>query len=166
MRPGELATIYIMMIVACAIPSWGFAMNLIPLMAGFFYYATPENSWSELIHPHLREWMVVKDPNAVWNLFEGAGREESVAWAIWSPPLLSWCLLAVTIYFVTLCILVVLRRQWLERERLLFPLATLPLELCQQDGKSFSPHLAQPGHLDRLCNPLWHQYHQRTQRLL
>ena len=52
---------------------------------------------------------------------------------------MSWCLLAVTIYFVTLCILVVLRRQWLERERLLFPLATLPLELCQQDGKSFWP---------------------------
>jgi len=141
LRPGELATIYIMMIVACAIPSWGFATNLIPLMAGLFYYATPENNWAELIHPHLREWMVVKDPKAVWDLFEGAGREEGVAWAIWTPPRLSWCFLAVTIYFVTLCILVVLRRQWVERERLLFPLATLPLELCQQDGKRLLPPL-------------------------
>jgi hypothetical protein len=145
LRPGELATIYIMMIVACAIPSWGFAMNLIPLMAGFFYYATPENHWAELIHPHLREWMVVKDPTAVWSLFEGAGREESVAWGTWSPALFNWSLLALTIYLVTLCILVVLRRQWMERERLLFPLATLPLELCQQDDKSpFPPLLRNP----------------------
>ena len=43
LRRGELVTIYIMMIVAAAIPSWGFTLNLIPLISGFFYYATPEN---------------------------------------------------------------------------------------------------------------------------
>ena len=32
-----------MMIVACAIPSWGFTMNLIGLLGGIFYYATPVN---------------------------------------------------------------------------------------------------------------------------
>ena len=52
-------------------------VNLIPLMAGLFYYATPENNWAELIHPHLREWMVVKDPKAVWDLFEGAGARKA-----------------------------------------------------------------------------------------
>ena len=30
----ELATVYIMMIVAAAIPSWGFVMNLIPFLGG------------------------------------------------------------------------------------------------------------------------------------
>ena len=35
----ELATVYIMLIVASAIPSWGFTMNLIPLlrMKNFFF---------------------------------------------------------------------------------------------------------------------------------
>ena len=37
----ELATFYIMMIVASAIPPWGFVMNLIPFLGGLFYYATP-----------------------------------------------------------------------------------------------------------------------------
>jgi len=37
----ELATVYITMIVAAAIPSWGFVMNIISFLGGLFYYATP-----------------------------------------------------------------------------------------------------------------------------
>jgi len=33
LRRGELVTVHIMMIVAAAIPSWGFTLNLIPLLA-------------------------------------------------------------------------------------------------------------------------------------
>ena len=32
LSPAELITIYIMMIIACTIPSWGFVMNLMPLL--------------------------------------------------------------------------------------------------------------------------------------
>ena len=48
----ELATFYIMMIVASAIPLWGFVMNLIPFLGGLFYYAKPENDWAHSIHLH------------------------------------------------------------------------------------------------------------------
>ena len=48
----ELATFYIMMIVASAIPPWGFVMNLIPFLGGLFYYATLENDWAHSIHLH------------------------------------------------------------------------------------------------------------------
>ncbi len=139
---GELATIYIMMIVAAAIPSWGFTMNLIPLMGGFFYFATPENNWANLIRPHVPEWLVPDDPDVLWKLFEGAPRGEALPWAQWLQPLLAWSLFVVTIYFVTLCLLVVLRRQWVERERLIFPLAILPLELSEQEeGRLLPPIL-------------------------
>ena len=141
LRRGELATIYIMMIVASAIPSWGFAMNLIPLLGGLFYYATPENNWSELIHPHLPEWLVIRDQSATWNLFEGASRGEAVVWDTWLRPLLVWSALIVAIYFTTLCLLVILRKQWVERERLLFPLATLPLEMSVQEEDRLLPPL-------------------------
>ena len=53
LRRGELATVHIMMIVAAAIPSWGFTLNLIPLLGGFFYYATPENGWALTIQENL-----------------------------------------------------------------------------------------------------------------
>ncbi len=136
LAPGELATVYAMMIVAAAIPSWGFTLNLIPLLGGFFYYATPENEWGELIQPHLPSSLVPDSPAAVWQLFEGANSGEAVPWGAWAVPLAAWSLFIVTLYFVTLCVLVVVRRQWVERERLLFPLATLPLEMT----------LPSPGH--------------------
>lgn len=136
LHSGELATILIMMIVACAIPSWGFAMNLIPLMGGFFYYATPENEWDQLIHPQLPEWLTPGDPDVVRGLFEGGARGTGIPWGAWSNPLLAWSLFIVTLYFVTLCLLVILRKQWFEREKLLFPLATLPLEMSRlEDGR-------------------------------
>jgi len=145
LRPGELATIYIMMIVAAAIPSWGFTMNLIPLMGGFFYYATPENNWASQILPHLPSWLVPADHASVWKLFEGRARGEGVPWGFWLSPLLAWSLFITTLYFVTLCLLVVLRKQWMEREKLLFPLAILPLELSLcQEGRLLPPLLRNP----------------------
>jgi hypothetical protein len=140
LRSGELATVYIMVVVAAAIPSWGFTMNLIPLLGGFFYYATPENEWADLIQPHLPGWLVPDSQRAIWQLFEGTARHEAMSWAPWGRPLLAWSLFVVSLYLVTLCLLVVLRRQWMERERLLFPLAILPQEMCvQRPGESLPP---------------------------
>lgn len=139
LRSGELATVYIMMIVASAIPSWGLTMNLIPLLGGFFYYATPENDWVSSIVPHLPEWLVPTDREALWKLFEGSASGEGVPWEAWSTPLLAWSLFITTIYFVTLCLLVILRKQWVEHERLLFPLAILPLEMSTQQEDRWLP---------------------------
>ncbi|MBI2506458.1 MAG: hypothetical protein HYW07_24850 [Candidatus Latescibacteria bacterium] len=141
LHPGELATVYIMMIVAAAIPSWGFTMNLIPLMGGFFYYATPENGWAAQILPHLPSWLVPTDQASTWKLFEGGARGEGLPWDSWLNPLLAWSLFIVTLYFVTLCLLVILRKQWMEREKLLYPLAILPLELSAPPGGSLLPPL-------------------------
>ncbi len=141
LQTGELATVYIMMLVAAAIPSWGFSMNLIPLMGGLFYYATPENGWRSQILPQLPPWLVPTDLESTWKLFEGGARQEGLPWAVWLNPLLAWSFFIVCLYFVTLCILVILRSQWMEREKLLYPLAILPLELSAQDGQGLFPPL-------------------------
>ena len=120
LHSGELATIYIMMIVASAIPSWGFVMNLIPFLGGLFYFATPENDWANIIHPHIKPWLVSQDRAAIWKLFEGAARGEPVPWGLWHKPMLAWGFFILSVYFVTLCMLVILRKQWMEHERLLF----------------------------------------------
>ena len=67
----ELVLVYTMMIVATAIPTVGLTAQLIPFLAEVFYYATPENAWSELIHPHLKSWLVPQDDLAVFYFFEG-----------------------------------------------------------------------------------------------
>ena len=142
LRPGELATVYIMMIIGAAIPSWGLSMNLIPLLAGFLYYATPENDWAALILPYLEPALVLSDWDAVQKLFEGRAKGEPIPWGEWIGPLFYWSLFILTTYFVTLCLLVVLRRQWVDRERLTFPLATLPLQMgAETEGRLLPPFL-------------------------
>ena len=136
LRRGELVTVHIMMVVAAAIPSWGFVLNLIPLLGGFFYYATPENGWAITIQENLPAWLIPDDPGRFRTLFEGVGRDQAVPWEPWLQPLLVWGMFITSVYFVTLCLLVILRRQWVERERLLFPLAVLPLEMSGDgDGR-------------------------------
>ena len=129
LHTGELATVYIMMIVGAAIPSWGLTMNLIPLLGGFFYYATPENDWANIIQPYIARFFVPEDSAAIQKLFEGNAQGERIPWGAWATPLIAWGLFVVNMYFTTLCVLVVLRKQWVERERLNFPLATLPIEM-------------------------------------
>ncbi|MBT6146179.1 MAG: hypothetical protein HOH74_12155, partial [Gemmatimonadetes bacterium] len=56
LRPGELILVYTMMIVASAIPTWGLVANLLPILSGVYYYATPENNWAGIIHPFIPQW--------------------------------------------------------------------------------------------------------------
>ena len=42
--------------VATVLPTMGFGGYFIPLLAGVFYYATPENNWRELLWDHIPDW--------------------------------------------------------------------------------------------------------------
>ena len=55
LRPAELVLIYIMMIIAATVPTKGFTEAWLPKITGPYYYATPENDWATLAHPHIRD---------------------------------------------------------------------------------------------------------------
>ena len=61
LRRGELIVVFFMMMIASAIPTRGVMGMLLPMISGHDYYATPQNRWEELVHPHLPEWLVVTD---------------------------------------------------------------------------------------------------------
>ncbi len=130
----ELAVIYIMMIIACAIPSWGFTMNLIFLIAGVKYFATSMNGWAEIIHPHIPSWVLPQGEDAIRTLFEGLPSNSSIPWLVWLKPLSFWFGFILVVYLTMVCIAVIFRKQWIQNERLLFPLMKLPEEMCR-DGK-------------------------------
>ncbi|HIE09261.1 MAG TPA: hypothetical protein EYP65_05375 [Armatimonadetes bacterium] len=56
----------------------------------------------------------------------------ALPWAPWLLTLLTWGPFIFAFYFAGLCLTVILRRQWVEYERLFFPLARLPLELAER----------------------------------
>ena len=132
---AELAVVYIMAMLATAIPTVGFTENLLPIIAGLYYYATPENKWEELIHPHVPEWLAPQDLRAVRHFYEGLPEGMSVPWDAWVEPLFYWCLFMGSLYWVSICAMVILRRQWVANEKLIYPLVQVPLEMIQDDEK-------------------------------
>ena len=142
----ELLVVYVMMIVASAIPEMGLAEELLPIIAGALYYATPENEWAELFHPYIKDWLVVREPEVIQQFFEGAPKGQPVPWEAWREPLMYWLPFLIVISFVMICLMVMVRRQWMERERLIYPLVQTPLEMVKEDPKGgiFNPFFKNP----------------------
>ena len=137
LNSSELKTVYVMMVVACAIPTMGMSAQLLPIITSPFYYALPENSWAELIQPHIKPWLVPQGKLWIKYFYEGLPSwEGNIPWGIWIKPLLIWGSFLMVLYFVMICMTVILRRQWMEKERLVYPLAQLPLEMSRLEGKS------------------------------
>ena len=133
---AELRTVYMMLAVACAIPTMGYSAQLLPIITAPFYFATPENNWAELIQPHIKPWLAPQSPLDIKYFYEGLPSwEDGIPWAIWMKPLLVWGSFALALYLVMVCMMVILRRQWMEHERLVYPLAQLPMEMAAPSGQ-------------------------------
>ena len=133
---AELIVVYIMAIVSCSIPTMGLTEYLLPIISGSTYYATPENEWATLIHPYIPTWLVPQDPSAVKFFYEGSPKGLGIAWSAWLVPMAAWIPMIFAIYFSMICIIVMLRKQWVVRERLAFPLAQAPLAMtADEPGK-------------------------------
>ncbi|MFC1714506.1 DUF6785 family protein [Candidatus Poribacteria bacterium] len=136
---GELAVIWCMMIVAASIPSKAFAEYLLPALVGSYYFATPENEWAELFHQYLPDWLTPQNSYAARSFYEGSP-SGGVPWGYWITPLLVWTLFALSLYGVMFCLSIILRKQWVEHERLTFPLVQLPAEIIgKTSDKSLFP---------------------------
>lgn len=143
---GELVTIAIMMMVAAAIPTRGVTGMLLPMITGTFYYATPENDWAEELHPYLPNWMLMNEPDDVRGFYEGSDGPVAIPWDSWLPPLLYWLLFYAAFYLTLISAGVILRRQWVENERLAYPLAQVPLAMIEDGGRPtvIKPFLRNP----------------------
>ena len=135
----ELAVLYAMMVTACAIPTMGLMEYLLPGLTALAYYSTPENDWQGVIQPHVKSWMVVEDPLAIKYFYEGLPRDIPIPWAAWVKPLCAWGLFILALYLVMICAAVILRRQWMEHERLAYPLMQVPASMIAQDEKVVPP---------------------------
>ena len=133
----ELVMIYMMMVVACMVSSRGIMEKIIPLLVTSNYYANTSNQWRELFSPHIKKWMVAFDPEGPAQqpvakaFFEGLRGSETIPWHAWILPLACWGVLVLLVIFAFLCIATIFRRQWVDNEKLSFPLVQLPLELSR-----------------------------------
>ncbi len=138
--PHELATIYIMMLLASMVSSRGLLQKLIPLLIVPNYNATPENGWKDKFFKFIPQWAVPwnthGDPKQfeATRFFEALRPGEHVPWQAWIVPLCAWSVFVALMFFAYLCLAVILRRQWVDNEKLSFPLVQLPLEMIKGES--------------------------------
>lgn len=138
LKPGELVIIFGMMAVACAIPTWGFTLNLIPLLPGIYYYAKP--GWEKDFLPYVNKLLTVSDKNAIKWFFEGLPKGSSIPWNAWILPLSLWFVLIFSVYLLSIFLMGLISKRWIEEERILYPLTYVPEKLSVKKN-SFPPIL-------------------------
>jgi len=132
---GELIVVYVMMMVGTVIPTMGLTAYWLSTIAAPFYYKAPENQWAEIILPHIPKWLYPESESAITWLYEGLPRGESLPWAAWALPLLHWFVFLMVLYAVMICAMVIIRKQWVENERLLYPITQLPMEMVRAEPR-------------------------------
>ncbi len=170
---SDLILIYAMMLVAGAVVTTGFTGGFMSIISGIYYYATPENNWAHFFLPHLGPWVAPQDSAAVQLFFEGLPPDASIPWSAWVRPLAAWTSFMVAFSVVVFCLGVMLRGQWIDRERLVFPLTQLPLAMIEdaerterRSGRFCKSRLLWLGLLLPLLLHSWnslHNYHDAFQ---
>jgi len=127
---NELLLIYAMTMVGAPLCSFGLVQFLIPNMVGPIHFATPENMWQEDFLHHVPDWFGPRDKGVIDGFYTGSW--DGVPWSAWIRPLLIWHVFALVLYFVLLCICAIIRKQWVERERLTFRILETPLVMAEE----------------------------------
>jgi hypothetical protein len=137
----EILVIYVM--VTCSLPLAGFGMMrfLVPSLVLPAYsaallpagsQAVSATSWAtyrDAIHP----WLVPHGTKVAVDFFTGG---VPVPWGAWVTPLFWWGSFFLALAILQLGAAVILERQWVQSERLTFPIVYLPLEMARE-GTAF-----------------------------
>tara|TARA_B100000949_G_scaffold230143_1_gene240090 strand:- start:37 stop:1995 length:1959 start_codon:yes stop_codon:yes gene_type:complete len=138
---GELGVIFAIALVATTAPLF-YTIFIIGMFTGPHYFGGTDLAVKETVMPHVPWWIAPSDKNhAMLWYFEGIPDGENIPWGDWTVPILAWALLGLAVVFTCYCMVAMMRRQWVDRERLAFPLVQLPLQLISStepgiDGKS------------------------------
>ncbi|MCC6445027.1 MAG: hypothetical protein IT210_16415 [Armatimonadetes bacterium] len=128
---AEVLLVFTMLTASVGVAGLGQIQFLNQALGGFMYFASAENNWSAL-HPWIPRWWV-PDPGALRDYYLGDSTLFTRAHIMgWARPVLVWTGFIVWMAATFLCLNTLLRRHWVEQERLSFPLAQLPLELTRE----------------------------------
>ena len=131
LNQGELIIVYVMLAMGTSLAGLDGMQVLISVMTHGFWFANPENQWDQLL-ANAPPWLVVSDPQVLYDYYNGAST--LYQWDhiyAWLAPALWWTGFIVVLVFVMICLSVLVRAQWADRERLTFPIIQLPLAITE-----------------------------------
>lgn len=134
MSGAELLVVYAMITTSSTLSSSGQLHFIIPTVTAAWHYANDENAWAGTFHRFIPHWMAQTNPEVLDGFYKG---QTSPPWHLWLPQMTVWIGFMLSLAFASLCIVSLLRRQWVDRERLSFPTVALPLGLMENEAPLF-----------------------------
>jgi len=130
---SELILVYAMLLIVSALCTMGLSEQILPMITAIFYFASPQNKWAEKLFPHFPERQILVDDGIDNKLFyEGLGQgTQAIPYKAWVEPLVWWGIFLLALYVAMVSIAVILRRQWMERERLSYPITQVGLAMVR-----------------------------------
>ncbi|MCK4373929.1 MAG: hypothetical protein KAX19_01330, partial [Candidatus Brocadiae bacterium] len=132
---AELMLIWCMLIVSCGVACNGLMRYWFSGLAGPPYLARRADIlWQDTALDAAPEGLLLsKSPNslAAQRFFEGKPADSRLPWEQWAAPIAHWSVFIGFFYLAVLFMCGMLRKQWVENERLQFPLARVPLEFTE-----------------------------------
>jgi len=136
LRREELLLIYTMTSLGTACCGVAWVMFVVPSMSGspVFYAAHGQPAWERWLKD-IPRWFMVQDAATIDDLWEGhSSLYTSHHLRTLLLPGLTWTVFMLLLATALQCLSQLVRRQWIERERLTFPLTYLPLEMTQVEN--------------------------------
>ena len=137
LKRGELLTVYMMIVMGATLASHDVLQNLFGTIGHPHFMANDVNQYSKMFFRYLPEHLFISDPVALTGFYKGA--MNPWVWPIlrhWIVPLTCWAGLLIVLLSMMMCINIIIRKQWTENEKLVFPLVQLPLAMTAEDSGS------------------------------
>jgi hypothetical protein len=131
----EILIIYVLLSMSTAVAGTDMLQVLIPMLPHPFWFATPENEWADLFLRFIPSWLTVSDKSVLTGFYEG----ESTLYTLphikaWVIPAVNWFCFFMALFLVMFCVNVIIKQQWIEREKLSFPIIQVPLSITESKG--------------------------------
>ena len=131
LQPSEMVVIYAMIAVSVCVSGYGMIQWLVNMLPAGTFFEKSFNHYDRFLYlfPSV---LTPHDPRVVHDFFIGhTSMYRADILRAWAVPVVLWSLFIFGLCWTTLCLSCLVRRQWVEEERLNFPLVYLPLEMAQ-----------------------------------
>ncbi len=131
----ELIVVYVMVFISETLSGHDMLQNLFGQMNHAHWFDSPSNRWRELFLDYIPRWLAVTDRAALTGFYQG--NSSPFSWLVlreWLVPLSVWGAFVVVLGIWMLCFVALVRRQWMEHEKLVYPIVQLPAAMVQPDA--------------------------------
>jgi len=136
--PAELLSFFILLSVATCTSGQDTMNTTFGTLQGAFRFNTPENGWDRLFISYVPHTMTVSNEAALDRIWRGdATLFDPQNYRVWLGPMVRWWAFYSVLWAAPAGLIVLLRKRWIEREKMTFPVVQLPMEMAQPGLPAF-----------------------------